>query len=96
MKSAPAKVTSKGQITIPQEVRRRLRLRVGDRVVFRLPESGQPTSMAAARGGSRVVVTTVPDLIALAGSLGGRRRGKARTWHEIRDAAWTEEARRRA
>ena len=29
-----AKVTSKGQITIPNEIRRRLRLETGDRVEF--------------------------------------------------------------
>ena len=29
-----AKVTSKGQITVPQEVRRALGVRVGDRLVF--------------------------------------------------------------
>ncbi len=95
MRSAPAKVTSKGQITIPQEVRRRLHLRVGDRVVFRIPETGQPMSMAPEGGDSRVVVTTVPDLVALGGTLGGRRRRKPRSWQEIRDAAWAEEARRR-
>lgn len=63
-------MTSKRQIPTPQEVQRRLRLRVGDRVVS--------------------------DLVALAGTLGGRQRRKARPWQEIRDAAWAEETRRRA
>lgn len=35
-----AKVTSKGQITIPREVRRRLGVRTGDRVVFEEDEKG--------------------------------------------------------
>jgi antitoxin PrlF len=35
-----AKVTSKGQITIPWEVRRRLGVRTGDRVLFEEDESG--------------------------------------------------------
>ena len=29
-----AKVTSKGQITVPAEIRKKLRLRTGDKVVF--------------------------------------------------------------
>jgi len=33
-KPATAQVTSKGQVTIPQEIRRRLGLRTGDRVEF--------------------------------------------------------------
>lgn len=89
-------MTSKRQIPTPQEVQRRLRLRVGDRVVFRIPDSAEPASMAPEGGGSRVLVTTVPDLVALAGTLGGRRRRKARPWQEIRDAAWAEETKRRA
>jgi AbrB family looped-hinge helix DNA binding protein len=96
MRSAPVKVTTKGRITIPQEVRRRLHLRVGDHVVFRIPETGEPASMSPQRGDSRVLVTTVPDLVALGGMLGGRRRRKPRPWQAIRDAAWDDEVRGRA
>jgi antitoxin PrlF len=39
-----AKVTSKGQITIPREVRRRLGVRAGDRVVFEEREDGMRIS----------------------------------------------------
>ncbi len=35
-----AKITSKGQITIPQAIRRALRLREGDTVVFETDEHG--------------------------------------------------------
>jgi antitoxin PrlF len=35
-----AKVTSKGQITIPREIRRRLGVRTGDRVLFEESEGG--------------------------------------------------------
>lgn len=35
-----AKVTSKGQITIPREVRRRLGVRAGDRVLFEEDKNG--------------------------------------------------------
>lgn len=96
MRSARAKLTAKGQITIPQEVRRRLGLRVGDRVTFQMPEGGKPASIGSERGRARVTVAAIPDLVALAGRLGGRRRGKARSWHEVRDAAWAAEVKRHA
>jgi len=35
-----AKLTSKGQITIPQEIRRRLGIRQGDQVSFEFEENG--------------------------------------------------------
>jgi len=35
-----AKVTSKGQITIPREIRRRLGVRAGDRLLFEEAEEG--------------------------------------------------------
>jgi len=35
-----ASVTSKGQITIPREIRERLGLRPGDRLAFRLHDDG--------------------------------------------------------
>ena len=42
-----AKVTSKGQITIPREIRRRLGVRAGDRVLFEEGEEG--VKMSAVR-----------------------------------------------
>ena len=38
-----ATLTSKGQVTIPLEVRRRLRLKAGDRIVFRFGAAGEVT-----------------------------------------------------
>jgi antitoxin PrlF len=35
-----AKVTSKGQITVPREIRRRLGVRTGDRLLFEEDEKG--------------------------------------------------------
>jgi len=42
-----AKVTSKGQITIPRDVRRRLGVRAGDRVLFE--EAGDGVKVTAVR-----------------------------------------------
>ena len=97
MKSAPAKVTSKGQITIPQRVRERLKLRAGDRVIFRLTEQdGRAASMEPERGGVSVDVIKILDLIALGGALRPPRGRARRSWTEFREAAWDEEVRRRA
>jgi antitoxin PrlF len=35
-----AKVTSKGQVTVPREIRRRLGVRAGDRLLFEEDEKG--------------------------------------------------------
>ena len=45
-----AKITSKGQITIPRDVRRRLGVRAGDRVEFE--EDGKGMRVRAVREGS--------------------------------------------
>ncbi len=41
MKEVAATLTSKGQITIPAEVRRRLDLATGDQIIFVLAEDGR-------------------------------------------------------
>ena len=51
-----ARLTSKGQITIPKDIRDALSLRDGDRVTFRVD-------------GSRAVMARTPDLLELAGSV---------------------------
>jgi len=49
-----AKITSKGQVTIPQAVRHALGIEVGDEVVFRVE-------------GHRAVLARTPELLTLAG-----------------------------
>jgi AbrB family looped-hinge helix DNA binding protein len=44
---AEARMTSKGQITVPKEVRLRLNLRTGDRVVFVVEDDGTVRLRAA-------------------------------------------------
>ena len=67
-----ATVTSKGQVTIPKEVRDALGLAAGDRVVFRVE-------------GPHAVLARTPDLLDLAGvvEVPVARRGTA--WDEVRD-----------
>ncbi len=98
MRSAAAKVTSKGQITIPQEVRERLGLHAGDRVVFQLSDEAreaEPVSMAPERGRRRSTLIRIPDLAALGGTMHPPRGRGGRPWVEVREAAWDEEVRLR-
>jgi AbrB family looped-hinge helix DNA binding protein len=92
MRSIAARVTSKGQITIPLEVRKRLGLRAGDSVVFRLEDNaGRGAAMEPAGGGAQAAVDRIPELVALAGTMPGPADRRARSWAEIRDAAWDSE-----
>ena len=98
MRSTAAKVTSKGQITIPQEVRERLGLRAGDRVVFRLSEEAdeaEPVAMEPQRGRRRSTLIRIPDLASLGGTMHPPRGRGHRPWTEVREAAWDEEVRLR-
>jgi antitoxin PrlF len=66
-----ATVTSKGQVTIPKQVRDELGIHAGDRLVFRVE-------------GHRAVIARTPDLLDLAGSvpIPASRRGSS--WEEVR------------
>ncbi|MHB8719123.1 MAG: AbrB/MazE/SpoVT family DNA-binding domain-containing protein [Candidatus Dormibacteria bacterium] len=98
MRSVAAKVTSKGQVTIPQPVREQLGLHAGDRVVFRLGEPGldaRETAIVPEGGGLRSTVAKLPDLVSLGGTMPAPRGRAGHSWTEIREAAWDEEVRRR-
>ena len=73
-----AKLTSKGQITIPKEVRKALGLHTGDRLAFRVQDNGkveveaEKVSLATLRGAVRtkvkgVTVEAMNDAIRRAG-----------------------------
>jgi len=72
-------VTSKGQTTIPQSVRKALRIKPGDRLEYSLEND-------------RVTIRVHPGLRSLKGVLASKK-GKAMSFGEIRAAA--AEARRR-
>ena len=76
-----ARVSSKGQITIPKSVREALRLSEGDQVGFRLIE------------GERAILARTPDLLGLAGSVPVPAEVRGLSWDEIRRRAWATQAR---
>ena len=73
---ATSTLTSKGQVTIPKEIRRRLRLRAGDRLDFRLGNNGQLT----------VVPADEPSFLRLFGMLRHRVGKRPVSVDEMREA----------
>lgn len=65
-----AKITSKGQITIPKPVRDALDLHAGDEVVFRVERS-------------RAVIAKTPSFIDLAGSVAVPADKRGTAWDEV-------------
>ena len=61
---ATATVTSKGQVTIPKEIRDALGVTAGDKIIFRRKDSGEI-----------VVEAATIDLMSLAGMLKPKRKG---------------------
>ena len=68
---AAARVTSKGQITIPKEVRDALGIAEGDEVVFRVEEH-------------RAVLARTPHLLDLAGAVEVPAARRGARWDEVR------------
>ena len=75
-----AKVTSKGQVTIPKAVRDALGVDIGDEVLFRVVEG-------------HAVLARTPDFLDLAGAVEVPPELRGKSWQEIRaiaDATWVE------
>ncbi|MGH2838585.1 MAG: AbrB/MazE/SpoVT family DNA-binding domain-containing protein [Thermoleophilaceae bacterium] len=77
-----AKLTSKGQITIPKSVRDALELYEGDELVFRVEES-------------RALMAKTPDFLAEAGSVPIPATARATPWSEVLRRTRRERASRR-
>jgi AbrB family looped-hinge helix DNA binding protein len=69
-----AKVTSKGQITVPKAVRDALGLAPGDRVLFRIQDG-------------HALLARTPDLLELAGSVPVPESVRGLSWAQIREKA---------
>lgn len=67
---ASARITSKGQVTIPRSVREALDLREGDEVVFRVENT-------------RAVLAKTPDFLSLAGSVPVPAGKRGTPWDEV-------------
>lgn len=67
---AAAKVTSKGQVTVPKAVRDALGIKEGDEIVFRVE-------------GHRVVLARTPDFLELAGSIPVPAAKRNVAWDEV-------------
>ena len=66
-----AKVTSKGQITIPKEVREALGITEGDQIVFRVEQH-------------RAMLAKTPNLLDLAGAVDVPAAKRGVAWDEVR------------
>jgi antitoxin PrlF len=66
-----ARLTSKGQITVPKAVREALGLEEGDQIVFRVEDS-------------RAVLAGTADLLDLAGAVSVPTGKRATPWEEVR------------
>ena len=77
-----AKVTSKGQVTIPKEVRDALELREGDELHFRVERS-------------RAVIAKTPDFLGLAGSVPVPASKRGTAWDEVLRASRARRAEQR-
>jgi antitoxin PrlF len=65
-----ARVTSKGQVTIPKAVRDALRLHEGDQLVFRVERS-------------RAILAKTPDFIDMAGTVAVPQGKRGTSWDEV-------------
>jgi AbrB family looped-hinge helix DNA binding protein len=65
-----ARVTSKGQVTVPKAVRDALGIKEGDKLVFRVE-------------GDRAVLARTPDFLDLAGSVAVPAAKRSAAWDEV-------------
>ncbi|HVM39512.1 MAG TPA: AbrB/MazE/SpoVT family DNA-binding domain-containing protein [Acidimicrobiia bacterium] len=74
-----AKVTSKGQVTVPKSVRDALGIQEGDEVLFRVE-------------GNRAILARTPGFLELQGSIRVPAAKRNVAWDEVLRRAWTDRA----
>jgi AbrB family looped-hinge helix DNA binding protein len=67
---AAAKLTSKGQVTVPKAVRDALDLKEGDEVIFRVQ-------------GNRAILARTPDFLSLAGTVRVPAAKRSVAWDDV-------------
>ena len=75
-----ARLSSKGQLTVPKAVREALEIAEGDAVVFRVE-------------GKRATLAKPPDLLDLAGSVPIPATKRGIQWAEVKRQTWSSRAR---
>ena len=75
-----ATVTSKGQVTIPKQIRDALGVDTGDRLAFVSVDGG-------------VIVSKTPDLLELAGSVPVPESVRELSFEQVREKAWKAQVR---
>lgn len=75
----PATVTSKGQVTLPKDLRDALGLRAGDKVLFRVHKD-------------RAVLAKVPSFLDLAATVPIPPKKKGAAWSRVRAETWKKRA----
>ncbi len=68
--NSSARLTSKGQVTIPKVVRDALQLHEGDEIVFRVERT-------------RAIVAKTPDFIGMAGTVAVPEAKRGTSWDEV-------------
>ena len=76
MKEIISTITSKGQVTIPAEVRNYLGIKTNDRIAF----------VIDSEGGVRIRVPHYPDIASLRGAAGSLK--KPLSWQEMQEIAY--------
>ncbi len=76
-----AKLTSKGQVTVPKAVRDTLSLKPGDRLLFRVEDN-------------RAIIARTTDFLGLAGSVAVPPAKRGASWDEVRSETRRARARR--
>ena len=79
---ASARITSKGQVTIPKSVRDALELHEGDELLFRVDRT-------------RAVIAKTPNLLELAGSVSVAAGKRGTPWDDVLGRTRADRARRR-